>query len=279
MTNLKLVLKIPVLDSSPKCQEWPSQNPITDDLELEWLSKKVKEVHTSLDAAIQEALIIDSSQKKKKPNWDFISWLQYIHCLTDESLHESFFQSTSSLTRADLDVGTSHTNHPPTFHEGVVRLYNNPSFPPLSENITHPFFMTKLFDLLFENAQGELVDAVNSKTQFATINKNIATMHSKWLICGNGEGQRQNNDECNIKQCNIPDTVLLDGGKANFLHDLHPYHLYAWELFKKTDMMDGAMGMLDGSTTASGITTPGEDSWGTKHWIRNANVKKPMMKP
>ena len=46
-------------------------------------------------------------------------------------------------------------------------------------------------------------------------------------------------------------------------------------------MMDGAMGMLDGSTTASGITTPGEDSWswGTKHWIGSANVKKAMTKP
>ena len=54
------------------------------------------------------------------------------------------------------------------------------------------------------------------------------------------------------------------GGKANFLGDLHPYHLYAWELFEKTDIMDGVMGMLDGSTTASGITTPGEDSWGNK---------------
>ena len=29
-------------------------------------------------------------------------------------------------------------------------------------------------------------------------------------------------------------------------------------------MMNGAMGMLDGSTTASGVTTPGEDSWGNK---------------
>ena len=29
-------------------------------------------------------------------------------------------------------------------------------------------------------------------------------------------------------------------------------------------MMDGAMGMLDGSTTASGVTTPGKDSWGNK---------------
>ena len=56
----------------------------------------------------------------------------------------------------------------------------------------------------------------------------------------------------------------MDGGKANFLGDLHPYHLYAWELFEKTDMMDGAMGMLDGSTTASGVTTPGEDRWGNK---------------
>ena len=73
-----------------------------------------------------------------------------------------------------------------------------------------------------------------------------------------------NNDEGDIKQCNIPDTVLLDWGKADFLHDLHPYHLYAWELFKKADMMDGVMGMLDGSTTASGITTPGGDSWGNK---------------
>ena len=90
-------------------------------------------------------------------------------------------------------------------------------------------------------------------------------MHSKWLISGNGEGQRQNNDEGNIKQCNIPDTVLLDGGKSNFLHDLHP-------------LMDGVMGMLDGSTTASGITTPGEDSWGNKTLGRNANVKKPMTK-
>ena len=29
-------------------------------------------------------------------------------------------------------------------------------------------------------------------------------------------------------------------------------------------MMDGAMGMLDGSTTASGVTNPEEDSWGNK---------------
>ena len=89
-------------------------------------------------------------------------------------------------------------------------------------------------------------------------------MCSKWLISRNGEGQRQNNDEGDIKQCNIPDTVLLDAEKANFLHDLHPYHLYAWELFKKTNMMDGVMGMFDGSSAASGITTPGKDSWGNK---------------
>ena len=56
----------------------------------------------------------------------------------------------------------------------------------------------------------------------------------------------------------------MDGGKANSLSDLHPYHLYAWELFEKPDMMDGAMDMLDGSTTVSGVTTPGEDSWGNK---------------
>ena len=124
--------------------------------------------------------------------------------------------------------------------------------------------MSEQFDLSFENAQGELVDAVESKNQFATLRKNIATIHSKWLISGNGEGQRQNNEEGDTKQHNIPDKVLLDGEKANFLGDLHPYHLYAWELFDKTDMMDGAMGMLDGSTTASGITTPGEDSWGNK---------------
>ena len=98
----------------------------------------------------------------------------------------------------------------------------------------------------------------------ATLCKNIATIHSKWLISGNGEGQRQNNEEGDTEQHNIPDTVLLDGGKANFLGDLHPYHLHAWELFEKMDMMDGAMGMLDGSTTASGVTTPGEDSWGNK---------------
>ena len=41
-------------------------------------------------------------------------------------------------------------------------------------------------------------------------------------------------------------------------------YTYAWELFEKSDMMDGVMGMLDGSTTVSGITAPGEDSWGNK---------------
>ena len=98
--------------TNPKCREWLGQNPITDDAELEWLSHKVKEVHASVDAALQESLVIDSSQKKKKPNWDFISWLRYIHCLTDESLHELFFQSTASLTWAELDAGKNHTNHP-----------------------------------------------------------------------------------------------------------------------------------------------------------------------
>ena len=99
--------------TNPKCQEWLGQNPITDDVELEWISHKVKEVHASLDAALQEALVIDSNQKKKKPNWDFISWLHYIHCLTDESLRELFFQSTASLTRAELDAGKIISTIPP----------------------------------------------------------------------------------------------------------------------------------------------------------------------
>ena len=54
--------------TNPKCQEWLGQNPITDDAELQWISHKVKEVHASLDAALQEAPVIDSNQKKKKPN-------------------------------------------------------------------------------------------------------------------------------------------------------------------------------------------------------------------
>ena len=124
--------------------------------------------------------------------------------------------------------------------------------------------MSEQFDISFEKAQGELVDAIESKNWFATLCKKIATIHSKWLISGNGEGQRRNNEEGDTEQHNIPNTVLLDGGKANFLGDLHPYHLYVWELFEKTDMMDGAMGMLDGSTTASGVTAPREDSWGNK---------------
>ena len=44
-------------------------------------------------------------------------------------------------------------------------------------------------------------------------------------------------------------------------------------------MMDGAMGMLDGSTTASGVTTLGRIVEGTKHWIGSVNVKKAVMKP
>ena len=139
--------------------------------------------------------------------------------------------------------------------------------------------MSEQYDISFENAQGEMVDAIESKNRFATLHKNIATIWCKWLISRNGEGQRRNNEEGDTEQHNIPNTVLLDEGKASFLSDLHPYHLYAWEMFEKTDMMDGTMGMLDGSTTASGITTPGEDNWGNKkHWIGSANVKKAMMK-
>ena len=99
--------------------------------------------------------------------------------------------STASLTRAELDAGKNHINHPHSFHKGVVNLYNNPSFAPLSENITHPVFMLDQFDrsISFENAQGEMVDAIISKNRLATLCKNIATIHSKWLISGNGEGQ------------------------------------------------------------------------------------------
>ena len=111
--------------------------------------------------------------------------------MTDESLHELFFQSTASLTRAELDAGKNHINPPPppSFHEGVVKLYSNQSFAPLSENITYPFFMLEQYDISFENAQGEMVDAIESKNRFATLCKNIATIWSKWLISGNGEGQ------------------------------------------------------------------------------------------
>ena len=93
--------------------------------------------------------------------------------------------------------------------------------------------MSEQFDISFENAKGALVDAIKSKNCFASLRKNIATICCKWLISGNAEGQRQNNEEGDTKQHNTPDTVFLDGGKANFLGDLHPYHLYAWELFEK----------------------------------------------
>ena len=84
---------------------------------------------------------------------------------------------------------TSTAPPPPSFHRGVVKLYNNPNLAPLSENITHPFFMSEQYDISFENAQGEMVDAIESKNRFATLSKNIATICSKWLISGNGEGQ------------------------------------------------------------------------------------------
>ena len=73
--------------------------------------------------------------------------------------------------------------------------------------------MSEQFDISFENAQGELVDAIKSKNRFATLCKNIATICSKSLISGNGEGQQRNNEEGDTEQHNIPDIGLLDGGK------------------------------------------------------------------
>ena len=49
--------------------------------------------------------------------------------------------------------------------------------------------MSEQYDISFENSQGEMVDAIESKNRFATLCKNIATIRSKWLISGNGEGQ------------------------------------------------------------------------------------------
>ena len=50
--------------------------------------------------------------------------------------------------------------------------------------------MSEQYDISFENAQREMVDVIKSKNWFATLHKNIATICSKWLISGNGEGQR-----------------------------------------------------------------------------------------
>ena len=50
--------------------------------------------------------------------------------------------------------------------------------------------MSEQLDISFENAQGELVNAIENKNWFATLRKNLAAIHSKWLISGNGEGQR-----------------------------------------------------------------------------------------
>ena len=57
-SDLKLIGHPKCLNwTNPRCQEWLGQYPITDDAELEWISHKVKEVHASLDAALQEALV------------------------------------------------------------------------------------------------------------------------------------------------------------------------------------------------------------------------------
>ena len=65
------------------------------------------------------------------------------------------------------------------------------------------------------------------------------------LISGNGEGQRQNNDEGDTEQCNIPDTVLLDGGRQPSSMICTHITCMHGNCLKKNDMMDGVIGMLD----------------------------------
>ena len=250
-----------------RLKEWLKENPITDEKDKVFLLQEYEYFRQKVFKAEEERKLQNPDLYKTSARSDWIGmlpWLRLGHTL----IHDRVCPLYKEKDRWEGRQGTCGRNsdqRPKTWYEVAADIYNDKSL---------SFTTIRMPDVHSDFVEEIVLDGTNTPTTTPeTIKKKAATARAeilcvidKWERSGNGEGQRNEdeNDYGSIRRNGeqlwlVPgtDSEFQDGdNRTSFLNGRGTHLLYLWELFDRNDFLQTAIEALPTSMGMDGDKVP-----------------------
>jgi hypothetical protein len=234
-----------------KITDWLMKNPITLDVDQQFLRQEINKFRTVIAAA---------EQSTSEKNWrGAVPYLRIIMLLTEDDIKEEFIKHGMNKTRLELDARNSEIREKTVF-ELIAERWNDENYNPVVPSfLVHEDFRRptdcsyeKVKDLL--PATGEKVRNTISHMR-ASLNRIIAN----WEQSGQGDaGNLPENAATNNQHGNLlhRSAAALDS-RASFLGDGYPsYLLVLWEIADSHQILKHTLQRLSVSVGTDALTPP-----------------------
>ena len=168
--------------SKHKAVEWLVNNPVTADIDVSFLRRRLK-------SFIEEA---NAASTTSSNYWvGSVPFLRLIHCLVDfENIKEAFLKSFESMSRQELDGRFNDNIRRESPWLLIADKWNDSDYNPTSTPYVtlHQDFQTAI-DLSFDKVKnmGELTPD-SAKARFFKMKNDLLVIKNAWELSGNGDG-------------------------------------------------------------------------------------------
>ena len=249
-----------------RLKEWLKQNPIALEKDKEWLFIEYEYFKQKVVKAEEERKSQNPDLYKKSERTDWIGmlpWLRLGHVLLDDRVCPLYKEKDKWEGRQGTD-GRNSDRKPKTWFEVAAEIYNdqNVKYRTLRMPEVHADFAEEIV-LDGSNTPTTLPETLKKKA--ATARAEILCVVDKWERSGNGEGQRNEDEQeygsilCNGTQLWLaPGTNEFQDGdnRSAFLNGQSTHILYLWELFERNEFLQTAIEALPVSMGADGNSIP-----------------------
>ena len=185
--------------------------------------------------------------------WNNVADLRMIHCLTVDSVKESYLQRNNSLSRLELDRRNGPTAIP-RVEVMIASHYNDETFRPRSLSLPnlHDDFLVSM------NLSLEIVPCTITPDQvsrwLADRKAKLVLIINKWEKSGNGSGNRKEGDDM-FGQPDELHEYQDDDNRANFLGYNRSSLLYYWHMAIQHEFLSQTVNILPTMLSATTDST------------------------
>jgi hypothetical protein len=231
--------------SKDKLQNWLSDNPVTDAVDISFLVAEEKKLHDTVVSARTN----NEDGTGRTAAWNANEpYLRLYHCIFDEETRPALMRLNEVMTRPELDARNSDLR-PETFFEAVARLFNDDTKIYITDRVPdlhHNFAECIVLD--FDDMPGT-INAEDCKKRFADSRAKLIKMISKWELSGNGFGQRTMEDD-DFGHLGYEELEAGDN-RSNFLDSMTKEHvLYFWHLADKSELLKNVLNVIADTSSA-----------------------------
>ena len=249
--------------SKHKAVEWLVNNPVTADIDVSFLRRRLK-------SFIEEA---NAASTTSSNYWvGSVPFLRLIHCLVDfENIKEAFLKSFESMSRQELDGRFNDNIRRESPWLLIADKWNDSDYNPTSTPYVtlHQDFQTAI-DLSFDKVKnmGELTPD-SAKARFFKMKNDLLVIKNAWELSGNGDGCIARGADDTLDNANN----MINGNiKANFLNGKNVDCLYLWE---KADELQLLQSVCQQLSLDSAVDTEVKRVLEQSNDTSNVAIKKP----